>query len=62
MRVVHVCQGDGAMTTETCAICDAIVPYSDAVHMTVHTKSEDGVVDDFVCRECYESEIAHVVE
>jgi hypothetical protein len=39
---------------ESCATCGAIVPYSDAVHVTTHTKSDAGVVDAFVCRECYE--------
>jgi hypothetical protein len=50
------------MTTETCAACEAVVPYSDAVHVTVHTKSEAGVVDAFVCRDCYEAELAEVFE
>lgn len=50
------------MTTESCAVCEAVVSYSDAVHVTVHTKSEEGVVDDFICRDCYEEKVASVVE
>jgi hypothetical protein len=45
------------MTPEPCAVCDAVVPYSDAVHLTIHTKTDDGVVDEFICRGCYEDEI-----
>jgi len=48
--------------TEACDACGAVVPYSDAVHVTIHTKSEAGVVDGFVCRECYEAELAELVE
>ena len=46
------------MSTENCGICGAVVPYSDTVHVTVHTKSESGVVDDYVCRNCYEEHLA----
>lgn len=45
------------MTTEPCRICEAVVPYDDTVHLTIHTKSEDGVVDYYVCRNCFESEL-----
>jgi len=50
------------MTTESCAACEAVITYSDAVHVTVHTKGEKGVVDEFICRDCYETDIAGVVE
>ena len=50
------------MTPEPCAVCDAVVPYSDAVHLTIHTKSDAGVVDEFICPGCYESEIAAALE
>lgn len=46
------------MATEPCRICEAVVPYDDTVHLTIHTKSEDGVVDYYVCRNCFESELA----
>ena len=42
------------MATEPCGICEAVVPYSKTVHVTVHTKGEMGVVDAFICRTCYE--------
>lgn len=45
------------MTTEPCRICEAVVPFDDTVHMTIHTKSADGVVDYYVCRNCFESEL-----
>lgn len=46
------------MTTEPCRICGAVVPFDDTVHLTIHTKSEDGVVDYYVCRDCFEGELA----
>ena len=42
------------MATEPCGICEAVVPYSKTVHVTVHTKGDLGVVDAFICRSCYE--------
>lgn len=50
------------MTTEPCRICEAVVPFGDTVHMTIHTKSEDGVVDYYVCRNCFESELADLFD
>ena len=62
MGIVPNHHGRGAMTPEPCAVCDAVVPYSDAVHLTIHTKSDAGVVDEFICPGCYESEIAAKLE
>jgi hypothetical protein len=62
MGIVPNHHGRGPMTPEPCAVCDAVVPYSDAVHLTIHTKSDAGVVDEFICPECYESEIAAALE
>lgn len=45
------------MATERCGICEATVPYDDTVHVTVHTKGEAGVVDEYVCRDCYEEHL-----
>lgn len=45
------------MTTEPCRICGAVVPFDDTVHMTIHTRSEDGVVDYYVCRGCFEDDL-----
>jgi len=50
------------MPVEECASCGAAVSLSDAVHLLVHTKSEAGVVDHYVCRQCYEDRIAVVFE
>jgi hypothetical protein len=62
MGIVPNHHGRGAMTPEPCAVCDAVVLYSDAVHLTINTKSDAGVVDEFICPECYESEIAAALE
>ena len=44
--------------TEECGICGATVPFSDAVHVLVHTNSDEGVVDYYVCKGCYGTELA----
>jgi hypothetical protein len=44
--------------TEACSVCGATVPFADTVHVLVHTQSETGVVDHYVCRNCYEMELA----
>lgn len=49
------------MSTEQCGICEAVVPFDDTVHVTIHTKSESGVVDDYICRDCYEENLAEYV-
>lgn len=46
------------MLSEECGICDSTIPFSDTVHVLIHTKSDEGVLDYYVCRECYESELA----
>lgn len=55
-------RGESPMATEPCGICEAVVPYSKTVHVTIHTKSEAGVVDKFVCRPCYEAEFMEFFE
>lgn len=45
------------MLPEECGICDSTVPFSDTVHVLIHTKSDEGVLDYYVCRECYDSEL-----
>ena len=47
---------------ETCSVCGGTVPFADAVHVLVHTQSEEGVVDYYVCRGCYEAELAPLFE
>lgn len=48
--------------TEQCGICGATVPFSDAVHLLVHTQSDAGAFDRYVCRTCYENEIESLFE
>jgi len=48
--------------TETCGICDQSVPFSATVHVLVHTHGETGVVDQYVCRACYEDRVAPLLE
>lgn len=48
------------MPTEQCGICTKEVFFADTVHVLVHTRTEEGVVDYYVCRECYEAELAPV--
>ena len=50
------------MATEPCGICESVVPYSKTVHVTIHTKSDAGVVDRYVCRNCYEAEFMEFFE
>lgn len=45
------------MLTEACRICDADVPYSHTVHLLLHTKSDAGVVDYYICQSCYETKL-----
>lgn len=46
------------MPTEHCGICGTPVPFSETVHVLIHTRTEEGVVDHYVCRGCYEAEVA----
>ncbi|WP_336037857.1 hypothetical protein [Halobacterium yunchengense] len=43
---------------ETCGVCGDAVAVRDAVHATINTKSDAGVVDYYVCRSCYEERLA----
>jgi hypothetical protein len=46
------------MAGEECAICDALVSFADTVHVLMHTRSDEGVVDYYVCSSCYEDSLA----
>jgi len=46
------------MAGEECAICDALVSFSDTVHVLIHTRSDEGVVDYYVCSNCYDDRLA----
>jgi len=50
------------MALETCGSCGQQVPFSETVHVLVHTKSEDGVIDSYVCRGCYERHLRPIVD
>jgi hypothetical protein len=47
---------------ETCGVCGEQVPFSNTVHILVHTKSDAGVIDQYICRGCYEAELAPLFE
>lgn len=46
------------MPVEQCSSCEAKISLADAVHLTINTKSDEGVVDYYVCRRCYEEKLA----
>lgn len=46
------------MSTEVCGICRSTVSFTDTVHVLIHTKSDEGVVDYYICRQCYDDELA----
>lgn len=50
------------MSGEPCRVCEAVVAFSDTVHVLLHTRGEDGVVDYYVCRSCYEDRLAPLFE
>lgn len=42
---------------EPCGVCGEQVAIRHAIHVTIHTKEEAGVVDHYVCRPCYERKL-----
>ena len=46
------------MVTEDCGICGAAVSLRNTVHVMINTKGDAGVVDFYVCRSCYEADLA----
>ena len=50
------------MAGEECAICEALVSFSDTVHVLIHTRSDEGVVDYYVCGACYGEDLAPLFE
>ncbi|MCG1003599.1 MULTISPECIES: hypothetical protein [Halobacterium] len=46
----------------TCGVCGDDVGLDHAVHATINTKTDDGVVDYYVCQPCYEGELAPLFE
>ena len=50
-----------SMATEACAVCESVQAFADTVHVLVHTNTDAGVVDHYVCRQCYEEHLAPVL-
>jgi hypothetical protein len=50
------------MAVETCAVCASEIPFEETVHVLVHTHGNAGVIDRYVCRSCYESELGPLLE
>ena len=50
------------MTGEPCAVCEAVVSFSDTVHVLLNPRGDEGVVDYYVCRSCYEDRLAPLFE
>lgn len=46
------------MPTEPCRVCDALVSFTNTVHVMMNPRGEEGVVDYYVCRNCYEEHLA----
>lgn len=43
---------------EECGICGEAVPYSVTAHVLIHPNTDEGVMDYYVCRSCYDERIA----
>lgn len=50
------------MSPETCAVCGGTVPFAGTVHVLVHPNTDEGPLDHYVCRACYEEELAPLFE
>ena len=50
------------MALETCGICREEVPFADTVHVLIHTRGEVGVIDHYICRDCYEEHLQSLFE
>lgn len=46
------------MSSEYCPMCENDVPFSDTIHLLIHTRDEDtGIIDHYICRTCYEEQL-----
>lgn len=52
----------GQTVPETCGVCGTAVSVTHAVHATIHTKTDAGVVDYYLCPQCYEDRVAPLFE
>lgn len=50
------------MSTEECAVCGEVVGFHHTVHVMFHTGGDEGVVDHYVCRQCYDDDLAPLFE
>lgn len=58
MTLETVPHGEVRPVQETCGICGEEVPYSLTAHVTIHPNTDEGVVDYYVCRSCYDDRLA----
>ena len=47
---------------ETCGICGETVPFDATVHAMFHTHSETGVIDVYVCQDCYDERLGPIFD
>jgi len=47
----------GRPVQEDCGVCGRTVPYSLTAHVLVHPNTDAGVVDTYICRDCYEAHL-----
>lgn len=45
------------MKPEECGVCGDLVSFSRTVHVMIHTHSDEGVLDYYVCQSCYEDDL-----
>lgn len=50
------------MLDERCPVCKNKASFSDTVHLLIHTHTDVGVIDHYVCRNCFEEHIEPVFE
>ncbi|MFB6126490.1 MAG: hypothetical protein ABEJ79_04225 [Halolamina sp.] len=45
------------MPSQDCRVCGGTATFADMVHVLVHTRTDAGVLDSYVCQDCYETDI-----
>lgn len=58
MTLGIVPHGGAKTVQETCEICSEAVPYSLTAHVTIHPNTDEGVVDYYVCRSCFDEQVS----
>lgn len=46
---------------EECAACGGAFPFSNTVHLLIHTQSDAGVLDLSMCKPCYQAELEPII-